>query len=191
VSLRQLRDASERANAVAGWALLGVVAASGVQSLLAERYLWAAFEGGFVVVAALPALARRDWRVLVPWPLPAVGAASVLAQSLGLQQELSAYTAVAALALVVVAELDVYTEVEMTRRFAVAFAALTTMAVQGVWTILRYYSDRLLGTNYVVSQADLQWDFVLVTLVAVVVGAAFELYFKRAGGHEEPTVSET
>lgn len=194
MSVRHLPNAGERANAIAGWVLLGVVALAAVESLLAGRYIWMAFEAGFVAVAALPALALRDWRVLVPWPLLAVGAGSLAAQSLGLHQELTTYTAVAAISLVAVAELDAYTDVEMRRRFAVAFAVLTTMAVQGVWTVLQYYADQWLGTNYIVSQADLQWDFVFVTLVAFVVGGAFELYFKRAdggGAHEEPTVNET
>lgn len=188
------RDGSERTNAIVGWVLLGVVALSAVQSLLAERYVWAVVEVGFVAVAALPALALRDWRVLVPWPVLAVGAAALAAASLGLHQELTAYTALAAVSIVGVAELEAYTEVEMSRRFAIVFAVLTTMALQGLWTILQYYADEFLGTNYIVSQADLQWDFVLVTLVAFVVGGAFELYFKRAegdGGHEEPTVNET
>lgn len=193
MSVERLRDADQRTNALIGWGLLGVVLLSAVQSVLTTSYLWSGFEVLFVAVSALPAVVSRDWRVLVPWPLLLVGTVALAAQSLGFHQELTAYTAVAAFALVFVAELDAYTEVEMSRRFAIGFAALTTMAIQGLWTIVRYYSDQWLGTEYVQSQADLQWDFVFVTVVALVVGGAFELYFKRAGGagsQEEPTVNE-
>ena len=194
VSVRRLRDPDERTNAVLGWALLGVVLLSAVQSILTGRYLWVGFELLFVVLAGLPALVSRDWQTLVPWPLLLVGAVGLAGQSLGFHQELTGYTAVAASALVGVAELDAYTDVEMSRRFSIAFAALATMAIQGLWTIVRFYSDQWLGTGYVESQADVQWDFVFVTIVAVVVGVAFELYFERAdgaGSREEPTVKET
>jgi hypothetical protein len=194
VSVDRLWNTDERTNGIIGWGLLGVVLLSAAQSFLAARYLWGGFELLFVVVAALPVLFSRDWRVLVPWPLLLVGAVAMGAQSLGLHQELTAYTAVAAFALVGVAELEAYTEVEMSRRFAIAFAALTTMAIQGIWTIVRFYSDQLLGTEYIQSQADVQWDFVFVTLVALVFSGAFELYFKQAddaGSQEEPTVNET
>lgn len=187
------RDASVRRNALVGWTLLGAVSLSAAGSMVIGDPLWGAFEAAFVGVAALPAVASRDWRILVPWPLLAVGAAALVGQTLGFHVELTSYTAVAAFALVVVAELDAYTPVEMTRRFTIAFAVLTTMAVQGVWTVVRFYADQLLQTDLVVSQARIQWDFVFVTLVAVVVGGAFEFYFKRAeggGSAEEPAVGD-
>jgi hypothetical protein len=183
-----------RTNATVGWVLLGVVAVSAVHSALTRQFLWSGFEFLFVVLAALPAAVSGDLRVLVPWPLLLVGAVALVGQSLGFHQELTGYTAVAAFALVAVGELEAFTSVEMSKRFAVAFAALTTMAIQGIWTIVRFYSDQLLGTEYIQSQADVQWDFVFVTLVALVFSGAFELYFKQAddaGSQEEPTVNET
>lgn len=180
-------------NAVVGWSLLGATLLSAAYSAALGDPLWTVFEAAFVAVAALPALASRDWRLLVPWPLLAVGAVAVVGQTLGFHEELTAYTAVAAFALVGVAELDAYTRVEMSRRFTIAFAAMTTMAVQAVWTVSRFAADRALGTDYVASQASVQWDFVFVTLVAVVAGGAFELYFGRAdggGSQEEPAVTD-
>lgn len=187
-------DWSVRRNAIIGWVLLCGVVVSAAWSVGTGNHLWGAFEVTFVAVAALPAAAARDWRILVPWPLLALGVVALVGQTLGFHQELTSYTAVAAFTLVGVAELDAYTEVEMSRRFTIAFAVLATMAVQGVWTVVRFYADQLLETDLVVSQARIQWDFVFVTLIAVVVGSAFELYFKRAeggGSEQEPAVSET
>jgi len=183
-----------RTNATLGWVLLCAVALSVVQSLLTRQYLWSAFEVAFVALAALPAAASRNWRVLVPWPLLSVGAVALVGQSLGFHQEFTGYTAVAAFALVAVGELEAFTDVEMTSRFAVAFAALTTMAVQGVWTVARYFSDQWLGSDLVRSQAQIQWDFVYVTLVALLVAAAFELYFRETetdSSPEEPATGDT
>ncbi|SEV88693.1 hypothetical protein [Halobacterium jilantaiense] len=185
---------ADRTNAAIGWVLVAAVALSAVHSALTRQFLWSGFEVGFVVLVALPAAVADDWRVLAPWPLLLVGAASFVGQSVGLHQEFTGYTAVAAFALVGVAQLDAFTGVEMSRRFSIAFAALTTMAVQGVWTIGRYASDQLLGSDYIRSQAQIQWDFVYVTLVAVVIGGVFELYFRRTetdGSPDEPTLRDS
>lgn len=193
MSRSQRETGGVRRNAVVGWSLLGAVLASAAYSTATGDLLWAVFEAAFVTVAALPALASRDWSVLVPWPLLAVGAVAVVGQTLGFHVELTSYTAVAAFALVGVAELDAYTRVAMSRRFTIAFAAMTTMAVQAVWTVVRFFADEMLGTDYVAGQAAVQWDFVFVTLVALVVGGAFELYLGRAdggGSQEEPAVSD-
>lgn len=183
-----------RTNAILGWVLLGAVALSAVHSLVTRQFLWSGFEVLFVGLAALPAAVASDWRVLVPWPLLLVGAVAIVGQSLGFHQELTGYTAVAAFALLAVGELEAFTAVEMTSRFAVAFAALTTMAIQGVWTVARYFSDLWLGSDYVQSQTQIQLDFVYVTLVAVAVAAAFELYFRETDtddSPEEPATGET
>lgn len=183
-----------RTNAIVGWVLLGAVAVSAVHSLLTRQFLWSGFEVLFVAVAALPAAVSSDWRVLVPWPLLLVGAVAFVGQSVGLHQELTGYTAVAAFALLAVGELETFTAVEMTSRFAVAFAALTTMAIQGVWTVARFFSDRWLGSDYVQSQTQIQLDFVYVTLVALLVAAAFELYARETdtdGSPEEPGAENT
>lgn len=183
-----------RTNAVIGWVLLGAVALSAVHSLVTRQFLWSGFEVLFVGLAALPAAVSGDWRVLVPWPLLLVGAVALVGQSLGFHQELTGYTAVAAAALLAVGELEAFTEVEMTSRFAVAFAVLTTMAIQAVWTVARFFSDQWLGSDYVQGQTQIQLDFVYVTLVAVVVAAAFELYFRETDADdspEEPATGET
>lgn len=183
-----------RMNAILGWVMLAAVALSALHSLVTRQFLWSGFEVLFVALAALPTAVASDWRVLVPWPLLLVGAVALVGQSVGLHQELTGYTAVAAFALLAVGELEAFTEVEMTSRFAVAFAALTTMAIQGVWTIARYVSDLWLGSDYVRSQTQIQLDFVYVTLVAVVVAAVFELYFRETDtddSPEEPATGDT
>jgi hypothetical protein len=77
----------------------------------------------------------------------------------------------------------------MTRRFAVAFAVLTTLAVQALWTVAQYASDLWLGTDLLTSQTELQVDVVLVTVVGLTMGVAFEWYFarvERVGSYRHP-----
>ena len=129
---------------------------------------------------------------MVPWPLVSIAVIAVLCGSAGFFPEIAGYVAIAALALLVAVELDVFTTVEMSRRFTVAFAVLTTLAVQGLWIIAQYYSDLWLGTDFLTTQTELQVDIVLVTLVGLAMGMIFEWYFARiqhVGSYKEPPMA--
>jgi chromate transport protein ChrA len=80
---------------------------------------------------------------------------------------------------VAVVEIDHFTDVKLTQRFAITFAVLTTMAIQALWVIAQYYSDAWFGTTFLLSQAELQWDFVIVTGVGILFGVLFGWYFER------------
>ncbi|MFC7008398.1 hypothetical protein [Halalkalicoccus salilacus] len=121
----------ERMNALIGWMLTGIVVLTAVESLLTDAFLWAGVALLVVVVAAVPAVVTSEWTMMVPWPLLLVAAVAMIVRRLGISVEIAGYFVVVALALIVVIELDAFTPVEMTRRFAVAFAALMTLAVQG------------------------------------------------------------
>jgi len=169
----------QRANAIIGWSLTGIVALSAIGSVLTAAILWRGLALLVVVVASLPALATRDWTAMLPWPVLSVAAIAVVARTAGLGLEAAGYLIVAALALVVVVELEVFTSVELSRRFAVAFAVMTTMALQALWTVAQFYSDRWFGTAFLRSQTELQQDIVVVTLVGFVLGGLFEWYLTR------------
>lgn len=179
----------ERMNALIGWMLTGIVVLTAVESLLTDAFLWAGVALLVVVAAAVPAVVTSEWTMMVPWPLLLVAAAAMIVRRLGISVEIAGYFAVVALALIVVIELDAFTPVEMTRRFAVAFAALMTLAVQGVWTIAQYYSDQWLGTAFLHSQRELQLDIVIVTAIGITMAVLFEWYFEKVehvGSHASP-----
>lgn len=117
-------------NATLGWVFVGVVILIAAVSLL----LGALIEGLLALAAAgilaIPAVLRRDWRVMLPWPLGLVVAVGVTARTLGVAPEVSGYVAISSVALAAVVELDAFTDVEMSRRFAVLFAVMTTLAFQ-------------------------------------------------------------
>ncbi|MFA9415406.1 hypothetical protein [Natrinema sp. HArc-T2] len=169
----------QRANAVIGWVLTGIVALSAIWNGLTAALLWCGLALLVVVVASLPALATRDWTAMLPWPVLSVAAIAVIARGVGLSPEAAGYLIVATLALIVVVELEVFTSIELSRRFAVAFAGMTTMALQALWTVAQFYSDRWFGTAFLHSQTELQQDIVVVTLVGFVLGGLFEWYLTR------------
>jgi hypothetical protein len=149
------------------------------RSLLTGALLWGGFSLLLAAVASLPALTTRDWRAMVPWPLLVSAAVALLAITVELYSETAGYLAIATLALLVVVELDVFTTVKLGRRFAVAFGVLTTMAIEALWIVAQFYSDRWFGTEFLHTQAELQEDIVIVTVVGFAFGALFFWYFDR------------
>lgn len=182
-----------RTNAFLGWGFTAVVAVAAVSRLLSGSVVWGGFWLAAVAALALPATVSRDWTVLVPWPLPFSAVVAVGLQTVGRYPEVAGYVAVVTLALVVVIELDRFTRVDMSRHFTVAFAVMTTMALQALWTVVQFASDRWLGSEFLRSQTELQVDLVAVTVVAVVIGGFFIRYFDRfdhAGTVNRPLIPE-
>ncbi|MGQ4557155.1 hypothetical protein [Halobellus sp. GM3] len=183
----------ERTNAVIGWGLLLVAGYVAVDMVRDGSVLWGAFAALIAITAATPAGATRDWSAMVPWPLVALVTAAVLTRRVGLYPDIAGYAAVSGLALVVVVEMEATTLVEMSRSFAVFFAVLTTMALQTWWTVAQFYSDRWFDTQFLTTQTELQWDFVAVTVVAVLAGGFFQWYleqFDHVGTHRHPIVPD-
>lgn len=168
-------------NAGVGWLATGLMAFVVVQSVLSGALLWAGFAAILLAVVVLPPIWTRDWRVMAPWPLLLVSAVAALLGGYGLSTEVAGYFVVAGIALLTAVEIDAFTSVEMSRRFAVAFAVLSTLAVQGLWVIAQYYSDLWLDTGFLQTQRELQVDIVVVTVVGLVMGVLFEWYFGRVG----------
>lgn len=183
---------SEPLNAIIGWVSTGILALVIIHSSLTDALLWAGFSFAMIVVIVLPPWSTGRWSVMAPWPLVLLSVITILLGRFAIFPEIAGYFGVAALALLTAVELDAFTSVEMSRRFAVSFAVLTTLAIQGVWIIIQYYSDLWLGTNYLTSQIELQIDIVLVTFVGLTMGAIFEWYFatvKHVGSTHRSNIS--
>lgn len=190
-----LEDA--RTNAVIAWLVVGVAFAAAVANGIAVAPLWAGFALVVVALALVPPLRFRDPTAMLPWEvlglatLPLV--VRVLVEFVALRADLVTYTAVAALALVVAVELHLLTTVEMNDRFAVAFVIVTTMAAAGLWAVVRYGSDVLLGTTLLLPPAgldaseaalaaaerSLMLEFVASFVAGIGAGVVFEGYFRR------------
>lgn len=192
-SLPGTQSDRETVNALVGWALTAVVAVASIGLFVSGELLWTGFWFLTLGVLALPAALCRDWTVFVPWPLPFSAVVAIALQTIGQYTGVAGYVAIATLSLVGVIELDRFTSVEMSRRFTVGFAVLTTMAVQAVWSVVQFLADWWLGTEFIPSQTELQWDIVFVTLVALAMGGLFVGYFDRftpTGSGDRMIVSE-
>ncbi|MFT4949677.1 MAG: hypothetical protein ACI9CA_001818 [Natronomonas sp.] len=188
---RLLRD--ERLNAVLGWVVAAGVGLTAVGSVLAGDLLWGVFAATVAIVMLLPPLVFADPGVMLPWEVLVLAGLPVLGRSVATLQVASrvgTYLSVAALALIVAVELHAFTAVSMSPSFAVAFVAVATMGVAGVWAVLRWTVDLWLGTGFLLDptlsehaiERGLMLEFVASTVAGVLAGVVFEFYIRRRAG---------
>lgn len=172
---------SERLNAALAWALIAFVVIVALASLVRGNLLWAGFAASIAVLALLPPAVFRTPRAMLPWEILALAAVPVIGRAFApsVVSDLATYLSVAALALVVAVELDLFTPVEMSYRFAVFFVVITTMATAGAWAVVRWIADIYLGTGFIAAENALMWEFVASTIAGVGAGLVFEGYVRR------------
>lgn len=172
---------SGRTNAVLSWVLVAVLVVVFVESALDVDRQWMVFVAATGVLVLLPPIAAREWHVMLPAELLAIGLLPILVRGLfgGRIGTFGYYLAVAALALIVTVELHSYTSLQVTHWFAVALVVLTTMASVAAWTIVRWTFDLVLATSYLSTNSALMAEFVRVTLAGFSAGLVFDAYFRR------------
>jgi hypothetical protein len=183
-----LEDA--RTNALLAWALVGAVTVVAVGNALTGSLLWAGFAGTVLALTLVVPLGHQSPRVMLPWEVLALASLPLLGRSVAtvpVTSALATYLSVAAVALVVAVELQVFTPVRMTPRFAVGFVVVATLAAAGAWAVARFALDSLLGTTFLLDptlpeaaiERALMFEFVYSTAAGVLAGVIFEGYFRR------------
>jgi hypothetical protein len=168
-------------NAVIAWLLVAVLALVFVDSALDFDRQWMVFVAAVGAIVLVPPVAFREWRVMLPWELLVLALLPILVRGLfgGTLGTFATYFALAALALVVVVELHLFTELEVTDWFAVVLVVLTTLASGAAWAVVRWNFDQYLGTSYLSDNHALMMEFVWVTLAGFAAGVLFDAYFRR------------
>lgn len=115
------------------WAMAAVMALVLIESFLAIDLRWLLLVGVAGAVVLLPPVAFGNWRV-VPWDLLALALLPILVRATvgGSLGNVATYISLAALALLVVVELHMFTALSVTHWFAVALVAMTTLAAVAV-----------------------------------------------------------
>jgi hypothetical protein len=186
---------SRRLNAGLCWLLIAFLGAVAGAEAAVGDLLWAGFVTTLAVLAVVPAVAYRSPWAMLPWEVVALASLPVLGRTLLVGETLFGvvltgrivtYLAVAAVALIVAVELDVFTPVRMNYSFAVLFVVVTTMATAGVWAVVQWLSDLYLGTAFILTgepesvvERTLMLDFVAATVAGLAAGVVFEGYFRR------------
>lgn len=183
--------ADQRTNALLGWllvAFLGLVAAE--SAITGDSSQWALFVVGVLVLCLVVPVSFHDPMVMLPWEVIALAALPTFGRAVatfGPAQEFTLYVSVAALALVVAVELDLFTAVRMTVGFAVTFVVFATLAAAGLWALVRWALDLSLETNTLLVDGvsddtihdELMIEFLYSAVAGLGAGVLFEGYFRR------------
>lgn len=188
-----------RVNAGLAWLVVTAILAVVVGSVVGGQLLWALFAGTLAAIALLPPVTYRDADAMLPWEILLLAALPVVGRlfaTVPVTGNLATYLSVSAIALIVAVELQLFTSVRMTPQFAVVFVGVATMATAGVWAVVRWVSDRTLGTTFVLDpgktehaiEEALMWEFVASTIAGVGSGVLFAVYVSyRIGTTRVPT----
>lgn len=180
---------SGRVNAIISWVLISILVGVLIESALDLDYLWIAFVAITGMIAVIPPIASRDWRLMLPWELLVLALLPILVRGLfgGRLGTFASSLAIAGLALIITVELHMFTTLQVTHWFAVVFVVLTTLASNAAWAIVRWSADVWLGTTFLrkpelsqeAANAALMTEFIWVTLAGFAAGVLFDAYFRR------------
>jgi len=182
--------ADSRNNAIVGWVLLAFLGAVVAESVVTGDIAWGVFVGGMLALCIVPPLAFRDPEAMLPWEVIALAALPTFGRAVAtfdLTSDLNAYLSIAALALIVAVELDLFTTVKLTVGFAIAFVVFATMATAGVWAVFRWSMDTVVGTEFLLEPGvedqvildQVMYEFIYSAVAGLLAGLIFELYFRR------------
>jgi hypothetical protein len=179
----------ETTNAALSWGALAVLLIAGIEHFRSGDVLWAGLAAIVIGVILVPPVFSGNPHTMVGWQVVAIAALPVLARAIGLFGKVGTYVTVATLALIVAAEIDSFTDVEMTSEFAVVFVVVVTMAVAGVWSFVQFTADIYLGTSALEDQTTLMWELIAATGIGVVAGVVFALFVRRSEVDSDPHLS--
>jgi hypothetical protein len=172
---------NNRLNAVLAWIVVAALVITAGGTVATSEALWVVFPVAGIVLVVFPAAVYHDTSVVPPWEVAVIAAVPSVAHAVtgaGTVSQIAAYVTVVSLSLLAVVELHVFSPVELPPWFAVVLVVFLTMAVAGLWTVIRYASDVFLGTTFIGSLNQLMWDLVTASVVGVLGGPLVALYLR-------------
>ena len=171
-----------RINMYLAWVITALIVSALFESILDFDILWIAFTATMTVLIALPVYRFRDIKLMPPWEVLGLAAIPVIVRTLEisiLSNQVATYFAMAALALIIAVELQVFTSVEFNHAFSILFTVTATLAVAGLWAIMRYNLDIHTGTAFLTTNEELMYEFINATAAGLLAGIIFDIYFTR------------
>jgi len=174
-----------RRNALVGWLIVVLFVGAILESLTAGDWSWLVVVLATLVVVIVPPVRRGSPWVMVPWELLAMASIPISLRTLGVTTTapVVTYLSIAALALLISAELHVFGPITIPHWFAVVSVAMTTLAVAGLWAVLRFHLDRWFETATLVDNTALMIEFAWAAVAGVLAGGFFAVYFRHRTRH--------
>ncbi len=176
-------------NSFLSWAIVIVLIIVAIINFSEGRYTWTVLTIFTIIVIILPALHFRNPKVMPTWYLlflvilPLI--ASTTASYLFLVR-IPVYISIATISLLLVAEINWFTSVKMNPKYAILLVLITTLAVTGLWHLMRWLLDISLGTSFILDgrgedilNAEVMHEFIYSTIAGLISGLIFAWYFKK------------
>ncbi len=175
-----LRDT--RINSIISWFLVSLIGLVFIESLLDLDTLWIIFSGLVFILTVLPAVSYRNYEIMPPFEVILLASIPVIVRSFNLSVlsgEITTYVSIAAAALLIAVELHIFTKAKFSHTFAVIFTVISTLAIAGVWSIIRFILDARLGTGFLSTNEALMTEYFSVLIAGLFAGVLFDSYFRR------------
>jgi hypothetical protein len=183
---REIFDSSSLVNQKANSVLSGLISIyllfNCFNIVLDGNITWSIYSILALVLVFIPPIYLEDRSALVPFEVLILLAVPFTLKGVELGFVASHtlnYVSAAAVALLLVTELDTFTELRTNSVFSVLLVSLTTLATAGAWALGRWLSDMYLGTGFIQSEAALMWEFSAALLAGIVAGLFFRYYLKK------------
>lgn len=153
----------------------------GAWSFLYASRLWGLLAIFVALLVAAPTVSQRNMRT-IPWELVALVSLIFVQKILGskfVDPMTLNYLSAAGIALILVVELDEFTEFSTNSFFAIFITAVSTVAVAGFWAVARWISDIYLNTTLIATEHELMVEFTAATVAGITAGLLFQYYFKE------------
>jgi len=153
--------------------------------------LWMVFGITALSLYVLPIVTMRDPFRALPWEMTLLlsaplllhisSGASVLDEALDWWNDFTSLAfsfSLATIGFLLTIELQMYTDVRMSRGFAVFFVFMFTLGVSGFWHLGQYLDDVFFGTNHIVSNSSVMRSFLWTLIGGVLMGFVYAAYLK-------------
>ena len=169
-------------NAVLSILLTLYLTVSSVNIFFQGDVLWSLYAIAIIVLVFIPTAVLRDIEAMppfeillllaVPFTIKGLEIGFVASRTLG-------YLSAAAVALLILTELDTHTSFNASPKFSLYLVVIFTIALSGFWALARWIANIQLGTAFEVTNAEIMWEFASAALAGIVSGALFGSYFRE------------
>jgi hypothetical protein len=177
-------------NAFAGWTMVLFLTLLGIGNFIYGRFMWTILIAFVIGIIIIPAIRMRKLSVMPSWYfiflaiLPIVGSSTAW---YFFSTSIPFYISVATISLLVAAEINWFTSVKMTYKFAILLVIVTTLAISGLWHLVEWLLDIYFGTSYLLGGISpdaindaVMYQFIYATIAGVAAGALFGWHFRSS-----------
>jgi hypothetical protein len=181
-------------NAFIGWTMILLLTLLGIGNFIYGRFMWTILIAFVIGIIITPAIRMRKLSVMPSWYfiflviLPIVGSSTAW---YFFSTSIPFYVSIATIALLMAAEINWFTSVKMTYRFAILLVIATTLAISGLWHLIEWLLDIYFGTSYLPGGLSpdaindtVMHQFIYATIAGVAAGTLFGWYFRSAKNGE-------